>query len=116
MISMIKDGKEIAGSIQTCILYDKRGNVVHRHQVVTFPGGRRINQSQMESRTLELAARAKGEVSGLKAIHVKEEEYDPSKLYKVDVKSKRLIEQAMPKKVRQQLEKLRSKMALHKKK
>jgi hypothetical protein len=106
---MIKDGKAIAPeSIQTCILYDpKSGKIVHHHQVLTYPGGRRLDEGQVESQALELAAKVRGDASGLRALHVTDNQFQPSKIYRVDLKSRRLVEQPLPKKLRDRLAKLR---------
>lgn len=105
---MLKNGKVIVPeSTQTCILYNsKDGRIVHVHQVVTYPGGRKLNESEIESRALELAAKVRAGASGLKALHVTSEQFQFSKSYNVDVKSRRLIEQPIPKKLRERLAKI----------
>lgn len=109
MVTLLKSGKEIVPeSTQTCILYDpKSGRIVHLHQEITYPGGRKLTQSDAESRALEAVAKVRGNAVGLKVLHVSPKELQPSKIYKVDVKAGRLVEQLVPKKVQEHLAKLR---------
>jgi hypothetical protein len=109
MVTFLRNGKTIAPeSNQTCVLYDqKSGRIVHLHQEITYPGGRKLTKSEAESRALEAVAKVRGNAAGLKVLHVSPEQLQPPKIYKVDVKARRLVEQPLPKKLQGHMSKLR---------
>jgi hypothetical protein len=83
--------------VKICILYDpKDGRIAHHHMVVTFPGAQRVDEKEVERRTLARAASFGTDTSKLKALHVSERECHPSRRYKVDLKSLTLIELPKP--------------------
>jgi len=91
---MIKDNKAIEPtSVQICVAYDTNsGNIVHAHRIVLYPGGRIPKEMDIEKRTIELAARQGHDGKILKTIIVDPKKYNNKKAYKVDVKSRGLIE------------------------
>jgi hypothetical protein len=83
--------------VKICVLYDpKDGRIAHHHMVSTFPGGQRVNEKEVERRTLALAASLGTDTSKLKALHVSEKDCDPSRRYKVDIKKLALVELPKP--------------------
>jgi len=91
---MIRDGKAVEPtSVQICVAYDTtRGNIVHAHSIVLYPGGRIPKDMDIEKRTIELAAMQGHDSKALKTIIVDSKQYDSKKAYKVDIKSATLIE------------------------
>jgi hypothetical protein len=83
--------------VKICVLYDpKDGRIAHHHAVATFPGSQRIDETEVERRTLARAASFGTDTSKLKALHVSEKDCDPSRRYKIDVKTLKLIELPKP--------------------
>jgi hypothetical protein len=83
--------------VKICVLYDpKDGRIAHHHAVATFPGSQRIDETEVERRTLARAASFGTDTSKLKALHVSENDCDPSRRYKIDVKTLKLIELPKP--------------------
>jgi hypothetical protein len=75
-----------------CILYDpKDGRIVHTHEVVTFPGGRKVNDEEVKARAFKNATVSGKRTSKLKALHVSPEDFDRTSTYTVDLKSLALI-------------------------
>ncbi len=84
-------------AVRICVLYDpSNGRIVHTHEVVTLPGGRKVDEKEMERRTLQRAASAGVDTSKLKVMHVPPEEYDRTSLYRVELKGLRLVKLARP--------------------
>lgn len=83
--------------VKICVLYDpKDGRIAHHHKVVVLPGGQRVDDKEVERRTLARAASFGTDASKLKALHVSEKDCDPSHRYKVDIKTLTLIELSRP--------------------
>jgi hypothetical protein len=92
---IIVKGAAVPESAKLCVAYDRKdGRIVHIHQVVTFPGGAKLSESQVKARTLEIAAKRGLDTSKLGTLHVLPEHFDPMKSYKVDVKTGRLVKRS----------------------
>ena len=79
-------------AVKTCVLYDPRdGRVVHTHRVVTYPGGKRVDDKRVESRAREIAASRGHDVSKLHSLHLHAEQIRPGVSMRVDVKTNRLV-------------------------
>jgi hypothetical protein len=78
-----------------CILYDPTdGNVIHRHEVVTFPGGMKDEADKVEATAYRVAAQLGHDISRLKALHVAPGTYVSHMDYAVDTKAVRLVVRA----------------------
>ena len=87
--------------VKICVLYDpKDGRVAHHHAVATYPGGRRVDEKEVERRTLARAASLGTNTSKLKALHVSENDCNLSHSYKVNIKTLTLVELPMPERLR----------------
>ncbi len=62
--------------VSVCVLFDEKGRMVHTHEVVTLPGGRRVPQHEVEARAFERAKRLGRKVSSLRALHVPPEKFE----------------------------------------
>jgi hypothetical protein len=83
--------------VKICVLYDpKDGRIAHHHVVATFAGGHKVDNKEVERRTLKRAANFGTDTSKLKALHVSEKDCDPSHRYKVNIKTLTLIELPNP--------------------
>jgi hypothetical protein len=83
--------------VRVCVLYDPRdGRIVHHHQVVTFAGANKVDEKEVERRTLARAASFGSDTSTLRALHVSGKDCDPSHRYKVDIKTLTLVELPKP--------------------
>jgi hypothetical protein len=83
--------------VKICVLFDPEdGRIAHHHMISTFPGGQSVDEKEVERRTLARAASFGTDTSKLKALHVSGKDCDPSRRYKVDVKTLTLIELPMP--------------------
>jgi hypothetical protein len=105
---LIRNDKGVtAEASDMCVLYDpKSGDIVHLHQQMTFPGGRKPSRDELEAQALQHAEKARGTGLKLKALHVPAQQYERSKCYKVHVKSQRLVELPLPKAVQDRLRKM----------
>ena len=105
---LIKNDKGvIAEESDVCVLYDpKSGAIIHLHQQMTFPGGRKPSRGELEAQALQHAERSRGTGLKLKALHVPTQQFDRTKCYKVHVKSQRLVELPLPKAVQHRLKKM----------
>ena len=84
-------------SITACFLFDpKSGRIVHRHEVVNFPGATRLEARQIESEAYRLAAVQGYNVSELKALLLSSGDYSTAKCYRVDTSTLRLVEVPRP--------------------
>ena len=94
----MKDGQPIKETVLMAVVYDpKSGHIAHYHRVHIFDAVRQISQSQVEERARSLASRHGWDIEKLETLSV-----DPSKLkrgarYRVDVKSRSLVEIVEPK-------------------
>jgi hypothetical protein len=98
-MSDLAKGQKVAKpeDVKVCVLYDpKDGRIAHHHLVATFPGGQRVDASEVERRTLARAASFGIDTSNLKALHVSEKDCNPSDRYRVDVKTLTLIKLPKP--------------------
>jgi hypothetical protein len=76
-----------------CVLFDpKDGAIRHVNQVTTLEGAAETSEQAMEARTLRLAGRLGLDTTGLQLIHVDPEALAPGLRYRVDTRSRRLIE------------------------
>jgi hypothetical protein len=93
----------IPNDLKVCILYDpKDGRIAHHHMVGTFPGGNRVDESEVERRARARAEKFGTKTANLKALHVSAKDCVPSSKYKVDVHSMKLVELPRPRRVRKQ--------------
>jgi hypothetical protein len=79
-----------------CVLYrGADGKIVHTHRVTTLPGGRRLNDAEVERRARELAARRHPDrhlaQRELKALHVNPEDFQHGVRYRVDLEAGKLV-------------------------
>jgi hypothetical protein len=82
-------------AIHTLVVYDpKTGVIVHRHQVVTFPGAAKRSKEQLEARALEMARLQTGTKTPLAVLHVGAEPFSEPAVYVVDLKKKQLVKKA----------------------
>jgi hypothetical protein len=97
-MNLIKGGTHTKPEdVKICVLYDpKDGRVIHHHRVVVFPGAKKVDEKEVERRTLERAARFGRDTSKLKALHVSDKERNPSSAYRVDLRSLTLIKLPKP--------------------
>jgi hypothetical protein len=76
-----------------CVLYDPAtGRIVHTHRVMTMPGGRRVDEEEMERRTRERARSRGRDIKGLALLHIDPKTHRQDAFYKVDVEAKTLVE------------------------
>jgi hypothetical protein len=76
-----------------CVLYNlATGRIVHMHRVTTLPGGRKVDDAEMERRIRERSVSSGREVSGLVVLHVDPKTYKMGAVYQVDVGAKKLVE------------------------
>ncbi len=84
-------------AVRICVLYDPGdGRVAHTHEVVTLPGGRKVDEKEMERRTFQRAESAGVNTSKLKALHVQPKDYDRTSVYRVELKGLRLVKLERP--------------------
>jgi hypothetical protein len=96
-MSHFTNGHSKPEDVKICVLYDpKDGRIAHHHAVATYPGGRRVDEKEVERRTLARAASFGTDTSKLKALHVSENDCNPSHRYKVNIKTLKLVELPMP--------------------
>jgi hypothetical protein len=81
--------KPIADNV--CILYDRTGEIVYKHQIVTIRGGRKIPDDELIARTHEQASAAGRYAADLNALTLPGDQYESSAQYRVDVVSKALV-------------------------
>lgn len=78
--------------IHTMVVYDaKTGRIVHRHQVVTFPGAPKKTKEQLQARAIEMARSRAGTTKALAVLHANSEMFTEPIEYRVDLKKKRLV-------------------------
>jgi hypothetical protein len=80
-------------SHRICIIYNPAdGRVVHTHEVLTYPNGRQITESDVEKEALALLSRRTGiNVSGFGILHVRPAHYRRGARYRVELPARRLI-------------------------
>ena len=94
----MKDGKPIEERILMAVLFDpKTGHIAHYHRVHLFDRERQISQAHVEQRARALATRHGWDVAKLEALSVDASKFKRGARYKVDVKSRSLIEMPEPK-------------------
>jgi hypothetical protein len=79
-----------------CVLYRTTdGKILHTHRVTTLPGGRRVDDAEVERRARELAARRHPDrhlaQRELKVLHINPAEFQHGVHYRVDVKAAKLV-------------------------
>jgi hypothetical protein len=81
-----------------CLLYNPAdGRIVHIHRIVNYGSAKkRPGKQAVEARCFEVAKQIGLATTGLKSLHVPDEEFKPSTPYKVDVKKRKLVAQPMP--------------------
>ena len=85
----------VAEDQKLCVLYDpSNGAIVHTHWVTTLPGGRKIDEAELEKRIRERAAFRGRDVQGLKVLHVDPSEYKQGTRYQVDTKAGKLTKRS----------------------
>jgi hypothetical protein len=96
-MTLITSGKMLEPeSTRTCFLYDPSdGRIVHQHEVINFPGARQVEDKEVESTTLRLAGKLGYDTSKLLTLHLSGA-LPGDKLYKVDTKSRTLVEITRP--------------------
>ena len=76
-----------------CVLYNlATGRIVHMHRVITLPGGRKVDDAEMERRIRERSVSTGRDGSGLGVLHVDPNTYKMGAVYQVDVGAKKLVE------------------------
>lgn len=84
-------------SITACFLFEpKTGRIVHRHEVVNFPGATKPDAREIESEACRMAAAQGYDVAELKALVLSSRDYSSAKCYKVDPSALRLVEVPAP--------------------
>ena len=73
-----------------CVLFDESGEIVHTHEVITLPGGRRVPQDEVEARAIERAKKRGRDVAGLHVLHVPPEKIVAGQRYTVDPATREL--------------------------
>jgi hypothetical protein len=85
-------------SIRGCVLFDpKDGSIRHINRVITLEGAVATSEKDMETRTLRLAASLGLESASLQLLHVNHEAFVAGHQYKVDTKTRSLVEIAQKK-------------------
>jgi hypothetical protein len=76
-----------------CVLFDPRdGTIRHVNRVTTLEGAAETSEQAMEARTLRLAGRLGLDTTSLQLIHVDPDALAPDRRYKVDTRSRSLVE------------------------
>jgi hypothetical protein len=84
-------------SVDVCLLYDPSdGQIKHVHRVATFAGAKKTSKQEVEARCLKHAKKLGHKTTKLKTLHLLNEDFKPSKHYRVDVQASKLIEQQIP--------------------
>lgn len=92
MLYMIQGKALEVKSQQVCILYDPSdGSVAHRHEVVNFADATETD-AEVQADAYRLAGQLGFDVTKLKALIPPAGSYSSQKTYKVDVKSRELVE------------------------
>jgi hypothetical protein len=90
--------KEFPGTRQssdTCILYDpSNGRIVHTHQVAAYGGANVPSVPELAESCIAIANKLGHDTTTLKTLAVSPEDFKPGVPYKVDVQSRRLIEES----------------------
>jgi hypothetical protein len=96
-MSLIESGKMLEPeSMRTCFLYDpSNGRIIHQHEVINFPGAREVDDKELESTTLRLAAKFGHDTSKVQTLLLSGS-FSGDKLYKIDTKSRALVEITRP--------------------
>ena len=84
---------------QTCVVFDKKtGKVAHIHDCITFEGAEIPSKEHVESRAMQLtrqiaATRPGIKLDRLEVLHVKPEELEHVLGTRVDVKTRKLVQE-----------------------
>ena len=84
-------GTSVPEKVFTMVVYDDGGKVVHKHIMVTFPGGKRYEQQEREARALHLARKGQRESTALQVLHIEQNDIEEGFHYSVDTTRKRLV-------------------------
>jgi hypothetical protein len=94
------NGKRVEARIFMAVLYDpSTGHIAHYHRVMQFDPKQRVSKAHVEERARELAMRHGWDVSKLKTLHVDHTKLKKGARYRVDHKSRTLVQlppQPMP--------------------
>ncbi len=92
MQSIITAGRvpRVVGT-HACILHDDAGTIRHVHRVTTFAGAERREPAGIEREAIRLAARHGRPVEALRVLHLVDFDFDPAKVYKVDIRGRTLV-------------------------
>jgi hypothetical protein len=81
------------------VLYDPNtGHIAHHHRVIQLDPKQKVSKTRLEVRAKELATQHGWDVSKLKTLHVDHSKMKKGARYRVDPKSRKLVEvpQEMP--------------------
>jgi hypothetical protein len=89
----IVNGKPVVPKIFMAVLYDPgTGQIAHYHRVLQFDPKQKVSKARVEERAKELATRHGWDISKLKILHVDHSKLKQGGRYKVDHKSRALVE------------------------
>jgi hypothetical protein len=93
----MRNGKQIEARTFMAVLYDpSTGRIVHHHRVIQLDPKKKVSKAHVEERARELATRHGWDVSKLKALHVDHSKLKKGARYRVDHKSRALVELPPP--------------------
>ena len=93
----MKDGKPIKEKILMAVLFDPTtGHIAHYHRVHLFDMERHISQADVEQRARKLATRHGWDIGKLETLSVDASKFKKGVKYKIDVKSRSLLEVEEP--------------------
>ena len=96
----IVNGKPAEPKVFMAVLYDPgTGHIAHSHRVLQFDPKAKVSKAHVEERARELATRHGWDVSKLKTLHVDHSKLKKGARYRVDPKSRVMVElppQPMP--------------------
>jgi len=80
-------------SEKTSVLYDRdSGRIHHVHHTVTLEGGQESSEKEIETHMLEVMKNRGKQTQNLQVIHVARDAMKPDYLYRVDPKSRSLVQ------------------------
>jgi hypothetical protein len=92
---------EHAGEVEQwsiVVVYDaKSGDIVHKHECVSLRGGTHPSKQMLEKDALEQASRAGRDTTKVSLLHVDPKDLNIDAHYKVDTKTRTLVEVQQPK-------------------
>ncbi len=78
-------------STHVCVLHDDNGTILHMHRITTFAGAHARSEQEIEREVRALAAERGHSDPKSHALHARNLELDPTKMYRVDIRSRRLL-------------------------